>query len=539
MTIVGDVFYYIIKAKDVNLQALKALEDPTAVDEPSSPTHGRNGLFSLASPPSSPTSRMQHLLNAFMNVQYQTETSTTNSTTAQQTAQRPRHKRNKSTSYLIRQRRQQNAMEKLGNSLKTFLGLEEDDNGSNNIANTGSRRLTLIVKPNANLYDEEEDEPSSPTHLRGKKGKSRLEPSEKDLLYEFQPKEATTNGGKVFPTVDTSFDKYDKRSDSDNEGKQGPSNSSFKTTRQQTFLESLQKKRLQELQSEKDIVIVTHSPRQSYNKHIESLIGGNNGNSSNGVLTPRSLSKRHVRSLSWSGNQLAQPAVQSPCTIILESQDSVFPATPGLSDKERELEEQRKWEPRSPLSDEEPLEFLNNDKLGSSSSSSSVWTFTYPPPQSLNASSSSSSSTSKLIKSTPQSVVSKEKDDFFYYTATYMGSDDDFLMKSTIRTYFRENALESQDAVLFTISTGNANAPNAQTNQHPTLADFLYIVQENDPRFGLFGSSPASKRLRLFLLGYSIGGALIIYFAIPRGYPTYIAIFVFMFVLCIVIAVFA
>ncbi|KAI8802072.1 hypothetical protein BJ742DRAFT_653000, partial [Cladochytrium replicatum] len=41
------------------------------------------------------------------------------------------------------------------------------------------------------------------------------------------------------------------------------------------------------------------------------------------------------------------------------------------------------------------------------------------------------------------------------FTAKYYASDDDFLMHASVRTYFRANALESDDAVLFTIPSSS------------------------------------------------------------------------------------
>ncbi|KAJ3408334.1 hypothetical protein HDV05_005047 [Chytridiales sp. JEL 0842] len=54
-----------------------------------------------------------------------------------------------------------------------------------------------------------------------------------------------------------------------------------------------------------------------------------------------------------------------------------------------------------------------------------------------------------------------------FYIATYLGSDDDFLMQSTLRKTFKDNALESDDAVLFrhatmTVWGGPAGTPLAR-----------------------------------------------------------------------------
>ncbi|KAJ3039057.1 hypothetical protein HK097_002951, partial [Rhizophlyctis rosea] len=62
------------------------------------------------------------------------------------------------------------------------------------------------------------------------------------------------------------------------------------------------------------------------------------------------------------------------------------------------------------------------------------------------------------------------------YIATYHSTDDDFLMNASIRTYFRENALESTDAVLFTIPKANEVGMMEGMEQHPALMNFVYAV---------------------------------------------------------------
>ncbi|KAJ3349416.1 hypothetical protein HDU83_000572 [Entophlyctis luteolus] len=65
-----------------------------------------------------------------------------------------------------------------------------------------------------------------------------------------------------------------------------------------------------------------------------------------------------------------------------------------------------------------------------------------------------------------------------YYVAEYFASDDDFLMKSAVRTVFRENALESDDAVLFTLpSSSQPVEEQMQGEQHPALRNFIYSIE--------------------------------------------------------------
>ncbi|KAI8621351.1 hypothetical protein BC830DRAFT_250002 [Chytriomyces sp. MP71] len=88
-----------------------------------------------------------------------------------------------------------------------------------------------------------------------------------------------------------------------------------------------------------------------------------------------------------------------------------------------------------------------------------------------------------------------------YYIAEYLASDDDFLMKSSVRANFRENALESDDAVLFTlVGTGGA------TEQHPTLRDFVYSFEDGT------GWCITSKSFKLFLFSYFTFSVVIVNF---------------------------
>ncbi|KAJ3085569.1 hypothetical protein HK100_009007, partial [Physocladia obscura] len=75
-----------------------------------------------------------------------------------------------------------------------------------------------------------------------------------------------------------------------------------------------------------------------------------------------------------------------------------------------------------------------------------------------------------------------------FYIAEYLASDDDFLMKSCIRTIFKENALESDDAVLFTLPSSNSNSSDGaggeiasgHGEQHPALRNFIYAVESEN-----------------------------------------------------------
>lgn len=66
----------------------------------------------------------------------------------------------------------------------------------------------------------------------------------------------------------------------------------------------------------------------------------------------------------------------------------------------------------------------------------------------LLASSSPSTSSATSTPTTPHSSSSSET----FYQFKYLASDDDFLLRSAVRQLFKANALESWDAILFTIS---------------------------------------------------------------------------------------
>lgn len=111
----------------------------------------------------------------------------------------------------------------------------------------------------------------------------------------------------------------------------------------------------------------------------------------------------------------------------------------------------------------------------------------------------------------PMSPLSPEP---VYYTAKYYASDDDFLMKASVRAYFKEHALETSDAVLFTIpSSRDENEVLEGTEAHPALMGFVYAVSEDDEESGwIGGASTSSRALKWLLLCYVGLGFLLIKF---------------------------
>ncbi|KAI8817110.1 uncharacterized protein EV422DRAFT_542466 [Fimicolochytrium jonesii] len=123
-----------------------------------------------------------------------------------------------------------------------------------------------------------------------------------------------------------------------------------------------------------------------------------------------------------------------------------------------------------------------------------------------------------------------------YYIARYYASDDDFLMKSAIRAYFKQNALETQDAVLFTIPSSrdeNTHLVMEGTEDHPALTGFVYAVSE-DEDVGWFGIGGRNVRLfKWMLLGYVLFGFVVIKFIVPDEWA-YVTAFVLIFLLCLI-----
>ncbi|KAI9012759.1 hypothetical protein BC832DRAFT_261159 [Gaertneriomyces semiglobifer] len=99
-----------------------------------------------------------------------------------------------------------------------------------------------------------------------------------------------------------------------------------------------------------------------------------------------------------------------------------------------------------------------------------------------------------------------------YYTAKYYASDDDFLMKSAVRAYFKANALETQDAVLFTIPSGREESELLEgAEDHPALSSFVFAVSEEDDESG-WGRDGGGRALKWLLFCYVAFGFLVVKF---------------------------
>ncbi|KAJ3398197.1 hypothetical protein CcCBS67573_g05360 [Chytriomyces confervae] len=135
----------------------------------------------------------------------------------------------------------------------------------------------------------------------------------------------------------------------------------------------------------------------------------------------------------------------------------------------------------------------------------------------------SSPSTTVIKMDSPASSTPQK----LYYLAEYLASDDDFLMKSSVRAIFRENALESDDAVLFTLLSSSSSEDSPRIGeQHPALRNFAYAFESSS------GWSVSGKAFRMFLFVYGATSVIVVNFFVPDAY-FYIASFSFLFFLCL------
>lgn len=116
--------------------------------------------------------------------------------------------------------------------------------------------------------------------------------------------------------------------------------------------------------------------------------------------------------------------------------------------------------------------------------------------------------------------------------ARYYASDDDYLMHASVRAYFKANALEDQDHVLFTIQTQSVEEGG---EVHPTLANLSLFLGNDESR----SNSVFRRRLKWVVLGYGVFSFLILKFCgtmstnlVPFEY-LYISGFFLFFALCL------
>lgn len=169
------------------------------------------------------------------------------------------------------------------------------------------------------------------------------------------------------------------------------------------------------------------------------------------------------------------------------------------------------------------------------------------------------------ISSTKESPIlndeSGKENDSIYYKAIFYATDDDFLMRSAVRQFFKSNALDSTDAQLFIINTSPHNNPHATTtingatpsvrlermvtNNGTYLIDPMIIspaqtrrgsrnVSNNDIPSSrwrrMLNNLRMNKGLRWLVLMYMIFGFLLIRFVVSE---TYAYLMAFLLMLCL------
>lgn len=133
----------------------------------------------------------------------------------------------------------------------------------------------------------------------------------------------------------------------------------------------------------------------------------------------------------------------------------------------------------------------------------------------------------------------------FFYQAVYYGTDDDFLMKSSVRSYFKANALEDGDAILFSIPSidGGSNdqvdpSNNSSLQQHPTLPQFLFQFQDADSNeedlLEIWNRLKENGRWKWYLGIYVVSGIIFVKFVVPTAYSL-MTMFALLFILCLVL----
>ncbi len=113
-------------------------------------------------------------------------------------------------------------------------------------------------------------------------------------------------------------------------------------------------------------------------------------------------------------------------------------------------------------------------------------------------------------------LISKSKSDVStplvkecIWEAHYFASDDDFLLDSKIRAYFKENALEKDDSVLFALPASTAAH---YTDGFQNQTGDSYVLTYRDSSGNLHGI-PA-KTVRLFLILFLLIGVILIRFIV-------------------------
>ncbi|CAG8543261.1 12631_t:CDS:2 [Funneliformis mosseae] len=144
-------------------------------------------------------------------------------------------------------------------------------------------------------------------------------------------------------------------------------------------------------------------------------------------------------------------------------------------------------------------------------------------------------------------------DNSIHYKAIFYATDDDFLMRSTVRQFFKSNALDPVDAQLFTINSSPHNV-STTINTTPPSSRLERMVTNNGANFSETTSTPSQSRrnsqsinvhsrwwrtihnlrmnkgLKWLVLMYMVFGFLLIRFVVNE---TYAYLMAFLLMLCL------
>jgi len=109
-----------------------------------------------------------------------------------------------------------------------------------------------------------------------------------------------------------------------------------------------------------------------------------------------------------------------------------------------------------------------------------------------------------------------------FYEAKFYATDDDFLMQASVRSYFKDTALNADDSVLFTLNSNGAPGGAGGLTDHPALEGFQYEIADGVDSLRGWRNSlhriRSSRWIKYAFVAYLVGGACIIKYAIPSQY---------------------
>jgi len=129
----------------------------------------------------------------------------------------------------------------------------------------------------------------------------------------------------------------------------------------------------------------------------------------------------------------------------------------------------------------------------------------------------------------------EEEEAKIVFRAEFYATDDDFLMRRDVRSYFKENALEEKDSILFTLSnsstTANTGGEAINAIQHPLLSFINYTFFDDtatNDTLNVFSSG-----IKWLLAGYFLFAFLLVKIWISTAVAIFIVLIgvIFMFFL--------